>query len=434
MVDKFLLVGSGGREHAIADAIYRSGAELYAVMSRKNPGIASLCTDHKIGNEIDPGAISEYAVKNDIDSAVIGPEAPLEAGVVDALEKVGISCASPTKAAARIETDKSWARNFMTRHNITGLPEYRVFTKGSNADDYIEELKNVAVKPTGLTGGKGVKLTGSDFNIDGAKTYAGVCLKKGDIVIEEQLFGEEFTLQAFTDGETLAFSPAVQDHKRAGEGDTGGNTGGMGSYTASKDILPFMMQNDYDEACGIMNAAISGLKREGTPYKGVLYGQFMLTADGIKVIEFNARFGDPEAMNVLPILKTPLSNIYKAIVGGTLSDINVEFQKKATVCKYAVPMGYPENPVKDSPILIGDITDALLFYGSVDERNGTIYTTSSRAVATVGIADTIYAAERKAEAAILQIKGRLEHRQDIGTQSLIQRRVEHMGQLGRHVT
>lgn len=427
-----LLVGSGGREHAIAVTIARSKKNpgLYAAMSRKNPGIARLCKDFLLTKETDT-AIIDFAVKNAIQLAVIGPEAPLAAGLSDRLWDAGIPAVGPRRAAAQIEFDKAWTRNFMKKYGISGCPEFRVFRKGEDgADEYIDELKDAVIKPAGLTGGKGVRVMGDHFDTEGAKAYAREVLAGDDVVIEQRLTGEEFTVQAFVDGSNLAFAPAVQDHKRAFEGDKGPNTGGMGSYNDSKEILPFMKEPDYSDAKKIMRDTVNAIRKEtGVPYQGILYGQFMAGADGISVIEFNARFGDPEAMNVLPLLENDFLEVCTAIVTGRLDKINVKFKKQATVCKYAVPAGYPDNPVRDSVVDIGDIKDSLLFYSSVYEKDNKVYTTGSRALAVLGIADTIREAEKKAHAGLSGLKGNLYSRRDIGTDKLIRKRIRHMEEL-----
>ncbi|MCX9010180.1 MAG: phosphoribosylamine--glycine ligase [Candidatus Methanoperedens sp.] len=427
---RVLLVGGGGREHAIAEAIARSrkSPELYVAMSKKNPGIAHLCKDFLLVKETDP-AVVDFAVKNMIELAVIGPEAPLAAGIPDLLWDAGIPVVGPRKLAAQIEFDKAWTRNFMKKYGIAGLPKFRVFRKGAGgSNEFIDELGDVVVKPAGLTGGKGVRVMGDHFNLEGAKAYAREVLNNDDLVVEERLIGEEFTVQAFVDGSTLAFAPAVQDHKRAYEGDKGPNTGGMGSYNDSKDILPFMRKSDYTDARKIMTEAVRAIRKEtGVPYQGILYGQFMAMGNGISVIEFNARFGDPEAMNVLPLLDNDFLDVCQGIVTGTLG--RVAFKKQATVCKYAVPSGYPDNPVKDSPVQIGDTGDALLFYSSVYEKDNKVYTTGSRALAVLGMADTIGEAEKRAEDGLCGLKGSLYSRHDIGTDALILKRVLHMEEL-----
>ncbi len=429
---RVLLVGGGGREHAIAEAIARShrDPQLYAAMSRKNPGIARLCKDFILIKETDP-AIVDFAVKSKIELAVIGPETPLAAGVPDMLWDAGIPVVGPRKLAAQIEFDKAWTRNFMKKYNIAGLPQFRVFRKGQGGtDEYIDELGDVVIKPAGLTGGKGVKVMGDHFDIEGAKAYAREMLKNDDIVVEERLIGEEFTVQAFVDGRTLTYAPAVQDHKRAFDGDKGPNTGGMGSYSDVKDILPFMKESDYTAAKKIMSDTVRAVRKEtGIPYQGILYGQFMATAKGISVIEFNARFGDPEAMNVIPLLENDFLDVCRAVVSGTLGKTKVTFKKLATVCKYAVPEGYPDDPIKDSEVVIGTIGDACVFYSSVYEKDGRVFTTGSRAIAVLGTGNTIGEAEKIARSAMEGLKGRIYSRQDIGTEDLIMKRILHMEEL-----
>jgi len=428
-----LVVGGGGREHAIAEAIARSRQDpaMFAVMSKNNPGIARLCRDFLLVNETDVEKVVDYARSRNIEIAVIGPEAPLAAGLADALADIGIGVVGPKKAVACIEFDKAWTRNFMKRHNIDGCPIFEVFSDRNGLDAFIEKLGNVAIKPAGLTGGKGVKVMGDQLpDIGSAQTYASKLLENGSVVIEENLIGEEFTVQAFVDGKHLAFAPSVQDHKRAFENDLGPNTGGMGSYTEADVVLPFMVPDDLEQAKAIMRDTVRALYEETkVPYQGILYGQFMLTVDGPKVIEFNARFGDPEAMNVLPLLETDIIDVIRAVANGTLADLDVRFSKKATVCKYAVPAGYPDNPTKDSEVIVGDIGDALLFYSSVYEKDSRVYTTGSRAVAVVGIADTIADAEAIAQNALDNIRGDLQSRRDIGTPELIRKRIDHMEQI-----
>ncbi|MEA1985660.1 MAG: phosphoribosylamine--glycine ligase [Euryarchaeota archaeon] len=425
-----LIIGGGGREHALAAAIARSkkAPAIYAVMSKKNPGIAELCEDFLLEKETNVESVLDYAESRSIDIAVIGPEAPLAAGLTDVLEEVGIGVVGPRKKVARIEFDKAWARNFMKDNNIDGCPTFKVFENADGLDEYIRELGNVAIKPAGLTGGKGVKVMGDQLpDISEAITYARGLLKNGNVVVEENLQGEEFTLHAFVDGRALAFAPCVQDHKRAFENDLGPNTGGMGSYTDTDDILPFMKVHDLEKAKEIMQQTGEMMQSTtGVAYKGILYGQFILTKNGPKVIEFNARFGDPEAMNVLSLLKTDMMDVISAIVNGTLAELEVSFDKKATVCKYVVPAGYPDNPTADKEMIVGDIGDALLFYSSVYEKDGKIYTTSSRSAAVVGIANSIEDAEQIAQDGLEGIIGDLHSRHDIGTHALIQKKIDHM--------
>jgi len=439
---KVLLIGNGAREHAIAAAVRRSEKEpeLYAFMKARNPGIARLCKDLNIGDICYPDAVVKYAKSKNIDLAVVGPEAPLEVGVVDALEEAGVMCASPCQSAARLETDKSFTRSLLKKHHVKGAPEFGIFSDASEAEEYIENAGHeIVVKPAGLTGGKGVKIQGEHLG-DGneVKEYAREVLEAsigtvGKVVLEERLIGEEFTLQAFTSGTELIGTPMVQDHKRAYEGDVGPNTGGMGSYSDKGYILPFLERSDYDEGLEIMKDSLEAVKKEtGKDYKGFLYGQFIATSKGLRLIEFNARLGDPEAMNTLSVLESDFMGILEGMATGDLPK-NINFAQKATVCKYLVPEGYPVEPRKNEPIQVNEKgaegEGALLYYAAVDEREGQVYTSSSRAIGIVGVADTIEKAENISEAGIKHVKGPLRHRTDIGTRALIEKRIQHMEEL-----
>ncbi|MDH7592924.1 MAG: phosphoribosylamine--glycine ligase [Methanomicrobiales archaeon] len=426
MVMRVLVVGGGGREHAIADAIARSGgAEIYAMMGFRNPGIATLAKDCLIARDTEVREAVRFATRAHVDYAVIGPEAPLEAGIVDALEEQGIGCVGPSRAAARLETDKAFCRGLMEGHGIAGCPRYRVFYDTEEAAAFIAESeRDLAIKPIGLTGGKGVRIIGEHLNKEEAIDY--VKALKGGVVLEERLEGEEFTLQAFVDGQRIVPMPLVQDHKRAFEGDLGPNTGGMGSYSLEDHMLPFVSRRDYEKALSIMKDAVRVMREEGTPYRGILYGQFMNTAKGPMLVEFNARFGDPEAINVLSILSTNMTEIVEGIVEGDLTESDVSFERRATVCKYIVPEGYPERPRRGEPVLIGDIGRARLFYANIEERDRVLYTLNSRSCAVVGIGDSLEEAEQIAQKAAESIKGRVRFRRDIGTTGLLKRRIEHM--------
>ncbi len=427
---KILVAGGGGREHAIAAALAKNNhVELYSVMGKKNPGIAKLARETLIHKETDVEAVLAFAGKHQIEYAVIGPEAPLEAGLADALSAAGIGCVGPKKAAARIETDKGFCRELMQKHHIDGCPAYKICKTPEEAVTYITEYPgDLAVKPTGLTGGKGVKVMGEQVDRKGAIEYA-LTLRDQEIILEERLLGEEFTLMAFTDGKTLVPMPLVQDHKRAYEGDVGPNTGGMGSYSLADHTFPFVTEDDYTRALAIMQATIDALAKDGCPYQGILYGQFMNTRDGPKVIEFNARFGDPEAMNVLTILTSDFATITAHIANGTLSKGDVSFEKKATVCKYLVPAGYPDAPHAGDAIIIGAADNTVLYYANVVEHNGVLETITSRAMAFVGVGTTLDEAEKYAEAACRNVSGNVRYRSDIGTPALFAKRISHMENL-----
>jgi phosphoribosylamine---glycine ligase len=410
-------------------------------MSNLNPGIEKLAAEYLLEKETMITSIVSYAKKNNIDVALIGPETPLEAGLADVLIENGIDTCSPKKDAARIETDKEWMRNLLTKYKIPGQLRHQTFTDPTEAQDFIEQLDaQVAIKPIGLTGGKGVHVAGDHFNgTTEAMAYINEVISKkiggaAKVLLEEKAIGEEFTLQGFTDGEHLVPLPAVQDHKRLLPDDKGPNTGGMGSYSCANGLLPFLTQQEYNQGVSTLQKIISALAYEGCPYIGPIYGQFILTAQGVKIIEVNARFGDPEAMNVLPLLQTDFMEICDAMLHKTLSVKDVQMEKKSTVCKYVVPEGYGVKSMIGEPIIVDEkaiqYTGAKLFYASVNKKDNHIVTGSSRSLAVVGITDDLTNAEKMCEQALSFVKG--DHifiRHDIGTKKLLDKRITHMKQI-----
>ena len=433
---KILLIGSGAREHAIARALDRSlhDKKIYCLASNMNPGIAECCHELTVGNINDSKFVVNHANELGASMAIVGPENPLAAGVADALWDAGVKVVGPKKELAQLETSKAFTRNLLKEYDVPGGPKYESFGSMDCVAEFLNELgENYVVKYDGLAGGKGVKVAGDHLHShDEALAYCQELVDSGGkFVIEEKFIGQEFSLMSFCDGDTLKHMPAVQDHKRAYEGDTGPNTGGMGTYSNANHSLPFLTDEDIDEAHAINMATARALKDKfDEGYKGVLYGGFMATADGVKLIEYNARFGDPEAMNVLPLLNTDFIEICNGIADGTLDQIDVQFQNKATVCKYAVPEGYPDSPVKGQPINLSKINNPeRLFYASVDIRDDQLVEAGSRTIAVVGVADTISEAENIAEKEISAVEGPLFHRNDIGTEQLVNKRIAHMESL-----
>ena len=436
MVNKILVIGSGAREHAIVRALDRSTheKEIYCLASNMNPGIAEHCDEILIGNFNDPEFVVSYSKEAGITIAIIGPENPLASGVADALWKVGVKVVGPKKNLAQLETSKAFTRDLLKEYAIPGGPQYQTFDSMNGVASFLNDLgENYVVKFDGLAGGKGVKVSGDHlYSHREAIAYCKELVEKGgEFVIEEKFIGEEFSLMSFCDGETLKHMPAVQDHKRAYEGDTGPNTGGMGTYSDINHSLPFLSETDISQAHENNIQTAKAVKDKfGIGYKGILYGGFMATANGVKLIEYNARFGDPEAMNVLSLLESDFIDICNGIVSGTLGNVGVSFQNKATVCKYAVPEGYPDSPVFDKPIDVSKVENLdYLFYASVDFKGANLVESGSRTAAVVGIADTISEAEKIAEKEVSSISGPLFHRTDIGTDTVIQKRIDHMNSL-----
>ena len=495
---KVLLIGNGAREHAIAEALVTagaSGAELFVVGKTKNPGIFGLLNggEYLMADVCDKEKIKEFAVRVRPDFAIVGPEAPIAAGIVDMLLEIGVHSASPLQTVGRLESSKSFTRDLLAKYGIPGNPKFKVFYNEDGLSNFFDQLghppeagagPDFVVKADGLKGGKGVKVSGDHLNgIAEGLAYARGCLADGGrVVVEEKLIGQEFSLMSFCDGSHTAGMPIVQDHKRAYDGDKGPNTGGMGTYSDSNHSLPFLKTSDIEEAQSITQQVAKALFKEtGAYFKGVMYGGFIAVKDGVRLIEYNARFGDPEAMNVLPIMKTNFVDVCKAIIRGELGGMKVEFENKATVCKYVVPEGYPDNPVKGVKIEMGSVggcgccggsgaggcraggdccsggngdcchaggggsgadgcragrsrsadSSGVLktYFASVDARDDGLYLAGSRAIAMVGIADTIAAAEKLAQAGVESVKGPVFYRRDIGTKELIDKRIEMMKDL-----
>ena len=432
-----LLVGNGAREHALAEAISRSEQKprLFSFMKTNNPGIASLSENIKLGSYADLEAITGFAVENKIELAVIGPEDPLNNGVVDALSPIGIPAVGPTKSLARLETSKSFTRNLVSKYNIPGNPQFKVFTAINGVEAFLDQLEGIVIKPDGLTGGKGVLVQGDHFSTkqEALNLCKQILAESSSLIVEEKFDGEEFSLQCLCDGKTVVATPLVQDHKRRFEGDKGPNTGGMGSYSLPDHSMPFLKPQDLLDGLEITRQVAAALLKEtGTLYKGVMYGGFIATKNGVKLLEYNARFGDPEAMNILPLFKTDFVEICRHIIAGELDKLKIEFEQKATVCKYIVPKGYglpayhPDATSSRAKIEVGDVGKARLYYSSVDKKKDGLYLSSSRAIGIVGIANTLEEARKIAEEGVKAVSGPVAYRTDIGTDALIQKRIDHM--------
>ncbi len=430
---KILLIGSTARADCIAETLLKSKTkpELFAIMPSMNPGVKKKAIELIAHDVMDFPFILDYAKKIQPDFVFLGPDDPIALGLANELEKIGIKSFGPKKEVARIESSKSFARELLLKHKIEGLPEFKVFSDNKGMQEFAESLEQFVVKPDGLTGGKGVQVQGDHFDsLEEGLSYADKILEKGKVVIEEKLEGEEFSLQSFCDGKTVLDTIPVQDHKRAFENDLGPNTGGMGAYSSEDHLLPFLEKKDLEQAHKINEKTIEALKKEtGTEFKGILYGGFILTKNGVKLIEFNARFGDPEVMNVLPLLKTDLVEVCQAVINGTLNEISLEFENKASVCKYVVPEGYPLSPVKNQFIEFKEVKGVNHYFGAIDEKNTNFLMTGSRAMAFVGLADNLEQAEIKAQNAVDLVQGKVFFRKDIGTKELIQKRIDHMKEI-----
>lgn len=422
-----LLVGGGGREDAIARNIVRDGGELYVVMKNRNPSIVNKSREFLIADELDYERIVEYAMEHKIDIAFVSPDPVLNTPLVDTLKKKGFPVASPSHSSARIETSKKYMRDLFERNNIEGNLFYKSFT---SEDDYCEFLRlsddEFAIKPLGLTGGKGVKVMGEHLaNKDEAIEYGRSIIRKdGEVLIEKKMKGEEFSLQVFSDGKDISPMPIVQDYKRAYEGDKGPNTGGMGSITDSNGILPFISKKTADSATEILGRVIKAMNQEDTPFKGVMYGQFIQTPEGPKVIEINSRFGDPEGINVMSLLEDNFVDLLYKIHEGKITG-KTKFRPKATVLKYVVPTGYGSNPLPGTLTIDSnpEYEQFKIYYAAVSGTLRKVEMSTSRSLALVGISDTITEASDIVEENLSKIHGDYYIRHDIGTKEFIQQKM-----------
>ncbi len=440
---RILLIGGGTREHAVADALARSShsPEIIAVSKKKNPGIARLASEYHLCDSSNHRAVMDIALSAKPDFCFIGPDDPIGAGLANVLSEANIRSVAPFRSAAQIESSKSFARNLMQTYNIDVSPKFRVFSSRNTSSaerktlisEYIEDElhSEYVVKFDALHGGKGVKVSG--VHLDSSRegvAYALECIDEcGAVVIEEKLVGVEFSYFSFVSSSHIVHMPAVQDHKLAFEGDTGPNTGGMGTYSCADHSLPFLEPSDIASAADINARVIEALKAEcGEPYIGILYGGYIAVRDGIRVIEFNARFGDPEALNLLSILSSDFVDICLSILDDTLNESLVTFERTSTVCKYLVPQSYPTAASEvdmsiSVPLQIPD--NVKMYTGDVSEGGSptSLKLGTSRSIAMVGIADTVAKAEKAAESACSLVSGPVRWRSDIGTDSLINERI-----------
>lgn len=438
---KILLIGNGAREHAIFNALSRSKhrPEIIVFGKSKNPGMLSRASVYEVGNYEDMDLVKQMAQKHSPDLAIIGPDNPIGSGAAEPFHELGIPVFAPRKTVARLESSKSFTRDLLQKYKVPGNPTFRNFTKEniSELPAFLAELgDDFVIKYDGLLGGKGVKVSGEHLQShEEGIAFANECLESSDqVVVEEKLVGPEFSLMFFADGNSIAAMPAIQDHKRAYNGDTGPNTGGMGTYSDANFMLPFIDLEDLAQAHDITMKTMKALKSEtGTDFVGIMYGGFMKTKNGTRLIEYNARFGDPEAMNALPILKTDFVDLCLSATKGELSDLQIEFERLATVCIYVVPEGYPDTPMTNEDDKIIRVSksksNAELFFASVDliEETDSEYIlkmSSSRALAFVGKGKSIDEALKNARSGLSLVSGKIFYRDDIATPELIQTRID----------
>lgn len=395
-----LVVGSGGREHAIVWKLAQSDKVDKIYCAPGNGGIAEIAECVPIGvMEFDK--LTEFAENNNIGLTVVAPDDPLAAGAVDAFEAAGLKAFGPNKAAAIIEGSKAFSKDLMKNYNIP-TAAYEVFDNSKDAIDYIKEQNKfpVVVKADGLALGKGVIIAKTFTEAEQAvheimddKVFGAA---GGKVVIEEFLVGPEISVLAFTDGKTMKPMVSAQDHKRAYDNDEGPNTGGMGTFSPSRiytqDVADECMKNIFIPTMNAMNS-------EGRTFKGVLYFGLMKTADGVKVIEYNCRFGDPETQVVLPRLKSDLFEIFNAVVDENLDEIDIEWEDNACVCVVLASGGYPKNYEKGYKINGLDEAKkqgAIVFHAGTKLENGDVFTNGGRVLGITALGDNLDSAIKKA--------------------------------------
>jgi phosphoribosylamine---glycine ligase len=389
-----LVVGTGGREHALAWALSRDPEVGEVHIAPGNPGTSAVGTNHQV-NILDGAAVAALAVELAADLVVVGPEAPLVAGVADAVRAQGIAVFGPSAAAAQLEGSKAFAKEIMA---AAGVPTAaaRVCVTADEAAAALDEFgAPYVVKDDGLAAGKGVIVTNDRA---AAISHAAAC---GKVIIEEYLDGPEVSLFALSDGvKVLAFEPA-QDFKRVGNGDTGPNTGGMGAYTP----LPWAPSGLTEEVVRtVIQPTVDEMRRRGTPFVGLLYAGLALTRKGMRVVEFNARFGDPETQPLLTRLKTPLGGVLAAAATGSLGEHPpLEWGSGAAVAVVIAAAGYPESPRKGDPITGAEI-EGVFHAGTALDDDDQLISAGGRVLTVVGAGDTLAQARQAAYVKVAQIK------------------------------
>jgi len=402
-----LVVGSGGREHALAWKLAQSKELGKLYIAPGNAGTAA-CGQNVDIKADDIEALVEFGRDKKIGLAVIGPEAPLAAGIVDAFEAGGIKAFGPKAAAAQLEADKAFAKRLMRSSSIS-TAEGRVFDRFSDAKSFIASRDEpVVVKAAGLAAGKGVFVC--DEPSDGILKAEKIMVDKifgeaGDvIVVEDKLLGQETSILAFVDGKNIYVMESSQDHKPIGDGDTGPNTGGMGAYSPAPIVTEEMMEQITRE---ILVPIVDGMNRAGRPYRGVLYAGLMITAGGPRVLEFNVRFGDPETQPILMRLKSDLLEVCMAVCEKRLDDVTLVWDERPAVCVVMASGGYPGSYEKGKVITGLEQAEAesevAVFHAGTKKSNGDVVTNGGRVLGVTAVAETIEAAQKKAYEAVEKI-------------------------------
>lgn len=429
MTYKIVLVGGGGREDALARKLFEDGAEIISIMPNDNPSIRSLSSETLVTQSMNTDLLVNYIKDKSPDLVFVGPDGYLETNLVDKLLLTEIKIASPSSEAFKIESSKIFMRQLMRRYGIQGNLKYDILDDEYNARVLLMDTgREFAIKPIGLTGGKGVKLTNLHFDSRAdAVNYANEIIRRDRrVLIEEAVFGEEFSMQLFSDGSDVLFAPIAQDYKRLDEGDLGPNTGGMGSITDKDMRLPFITSSNYEKAKEISRKIVKSMYEDGQMFKGVMYVQFMQTPSGLKVIEVNGRLGDPEGINILTLLNGDSVDLLFRIANAEISGAKINFRKNATALKYLVPPGYGTDPVPGNLTvnLTGLPEHLKIYYSSVNGSLTDVQMTKSRCLAIIGEGESIEEASDTVERNLWRVGGKFKMRHDIGTSEMLQKKIE----------
>jgi phosphoribosylamine--glycine ligase len=420
---KVLVIGSGGREHALAWKISKSKKVEKIYCAPGNAGISELadCGPIKAENIIE---LKKFALDKRIDLTIVGPEGPLAAGIVDEFMSAKLKIFGPSKAAAKLEGSKIFAKEIMKKYNVP-TADFAEFTDEKEAIKYLQSSNiPVVIKADGLAAGKGV-IVAQDFEEAEEAIHRMLVEKEfgaasSKIIIEECLVGQEASILAFSDGKHFVLMQSAQDHKRIFDNDMGPNTGGMGAYSPAPIVTDAILKEVKEK---VFQRVIDGMLKDGNPFVGVLYAGLMLTKDGPKVLEFNVRFGDPETQAILPRLKTDLIDIIEKVVDGKLDSINIEWDKRPAVCIVLASKGYPGEYEKGKVITGLDETknlkDAVIFHAGTSIRDGKVVTSGGRVLGVTALSDTIESTINRAYSVVHMVKfDGMHYRSDIGRKAL----------------
>ena len=423
---QILLIGGGGREHALAWKLAQSAQIEKIWAAPGNPGIAAVekceCVELNL-NDLD--AVADFAEEHGIDLTVVGPEATLVAGIADVFASRGLAVFGPSKAAAQLEGSKAFAKNIMAKYDIP-TAFFKVCEDIETAKAYVKEKgAPIVIKADGLAAGKGVVVAMTEAEaLEAIDEMMGEQHKFGGagarVVIEEFMQGEEASLLAFTDGEHIVPMIASQDHKRAFDGDKGPNTGGMGTYAPAPVLTDILRLRAVEK---ILKPVVAAMKAEGMPYKGCLYAGLMVCGDEVKVVEFNCRFGDPETQVVLPLLDGDLAEIMLACATGGLDKVDIGWKDKATVCVVLASGGYPESYKNGYPISgldkAGALPDTVVFHAGTKISDGSVVTAGGRVLGVTASGKDIAEAQERAYKAVSLISFTdMQYRKDIAWRAL----------------